>query len=135
MTFKLLRAERERNGYGACSVGGEAKKHRLLDDLAVAEMLHDNPLEKRRRHLAIPDAFRIDDHDGAARADAQAGSLPTLHAPGTEQQTLSLQQRRKKRIQLSTATTWGAIPADADEHVARIGLHHRFVVRHDTIGV
>ena len=47
----------------------------VVDDAAADEVFLDDPLEHRRIALAVPGAFRIDDGDRAAFADAQAVRL------------------------------------------------------------
>ena len=83
--------------------GGEAVKHRFLHHLAIAKVLDDDSLEKRRRDAGVPDAFGIDDHDRPARAYTEAWSFATLHATRTEQQVFSLEQSREERDNLRKA--------------------------------
>ena len=52
-------------------LGDEIFRH----DAAADQVLLDDPLEHRRIALAVPGAFRIDDGDRAALADAQAVRL------------------------------------------------------------
>lgn len=100
-------------------------KHRLLDDMSVAQVLHDDPLEQRGGDSGVPDAFRIHHHDGPAGTDAQAGRLAALHAPRAKQEVFALEQPREQRIQGAPFPVRGAVAASADEHVARIRLHER----------
>jgi len=85
------------------AVHREPKEHRFINDSAISQMFDHDTLEKRRRDPTVPNAFRIDHHDRPARANPETRRLSTLHAPGTEQKPLALQQRRKQAIEL-TAT-------------------------------
>src|SRR5947208_6027993 len=98
----------------------QAKKHGVFDNLAITEVFDDNALEELGRHVAVPDAIRIDHHDRTAGAHTKARRLTTLHATRSEQQSFALQQCRKSRIQLPPTTIRRAEATDADENVTGI---------------
>jgi hypothetical protein len=100
-------------------------KYSFLDDVAVAQMLHDDPFEERGRDAGIPDALRIYDDDRSAVAHAEARGLTAFHAPWPEQETFTLQQRRKQLIQLTPTVIGRTEAADADQYVVRVGIHSR----------
>lgn len=111
-------------------------KDRILDHLAVPEMLDDDAFEERRRDAGIPDRIRVHDDDGARRANPEARSLTPLDPGRAKQQALALQKGRQQRIELTAAPVGRTESAGADEDVARIALHHgplvhsRYLKRH-----
>jgi hypothetical protein len=98
-------------------------KDRLFHHAAVAQVLEDDPLQQGRRDSAIPNAIRVHDDDRTARAHSQTRSLTPLNPVRTKQETLALQERRQQRIKFSPAAVRRAKTADADDHVAGIGIH------------
>ena len=98
-------------------------KNRFFYYASIPQMFDNDPLEKRRRHVAIPDAFRIDDDYRAAGADTEARRLAALHAVRPEQQPLALEQRRQQLIELRSAPVRRTESSHADEHVMRVRFH------------
>jgi len=88
-------------------------------------MLHDDPFQERGGHTGVPHALGVHDDDRAAGADSETGRLAALHAPGPEEKALALEQAREQCVERSSLAIRRAEPADADEHVARVGLHER----------
>ena len=76
---------------------------RFLHHSAVYQMLDDDSLEQRRRDAGIPDTIGIHDDDGPAATHTETWCLPTFHPIGTEQQAVTLKQRRKELVQLASA--------------------------------
>jgi hypothetical protein len=98
-------------------------ENRFFDDPTLFEVFDDDALEELRRHVRVPDALRIHDHDRAASADAEAWDLASLHASGAEEEIFSLEQSWKNCVESSAASLRRAEPARADDHVAGVGLH------------
>ena len=93
--------------------------------MTTDQMLLNNLLDYLRRAPAVPNAFRVHHHNGAATTDTQAGRFGPLHARGTEEQLFAFQQRRQLAVKRTSASLNRAKPARADEHVAAVGLHLR----------
>ena len=107
-------------------------KYCFLDDPAVYEMLDDNSLEQRRSDARVPDSIGIHDDDGSAAAHAKTRGFSTLHAIGSEQETVSLEQSREHLIQLASAMVRRTEAADTDQNVPGVRIHPRESVgRHE----
>src|ERR1700686_769657 len=100
-------------------------KNRLFDRIALLEVLHDDPLQQRRRDLGVPDSFRIDDNNRPIAADAEAGRLAAFDPLRTEEQTLAVQKAGEQRVDLAPTAVGRAEIARAYEHVTRVRLHLR----------
>ena len=98
---------------------------RLVDDSPVPEVLDDNSLQHLRRHVAVPDSFRIHDDNRPAAADAEAWRLAALDAAGAEEQSFTLEEHGKERVECATCAIGRAESARADQHVSRVRLHWR----------
>ena len=81
-------------------------KYGLFDGFSFLEMLHYDALEQLGSDMPIPYTFRIYDNDWASRTNTKTWCLTTFHAGGTEQKSLSLQQRRKERIKRTPPSVW-----------------------------
>jgi hypothetical protein len=104
-------------------------KYGLIHDPSIPQMLHDDALEQRRCHAAIPHTVGIDNYDWSAAANAEAWRLSSLDAAGPEEEALTLKQRRQQLIQLAPAMVRRTESANAYEHMARIRLHGRTKTR------
>ncbi len=84
----------------AKSVLGEAV---FLDDSAIDEMFLNDALEHLRRAGVVPDALRIDDRDGTARADAEAVGLGAEHSrlEANEPKLLEAVFQKRPRLEAS----------------------------------
>ena len=97
--------------------------HGIIDDPPPAEMLGDDPLEQRRTHLAVPHAFRVYHDDRPAPAHAKARCFPALDARRTEQESLTLEQSGKHRVQLAAAPVGRAEATSTHQDVSRVRFH------------
>jgi len=95
----------------------EPVENGLSNRLAALEVLDDDSLEQRGRHLGIPDPFRINDNDRPVAADAEARRFTALDAVRAEEQILALQQAREQRIDLASTAVRRAETARTYEHV------------------
>src|SRR5665647_2589338 len=86
-------------------------------------MLDDDPLEQRRRHPGVPDAFRVDDDDRSACTYTETWRLSALHAARTEEQALALEQACEFRVQHAPFPVRRAVAANAHQDVARERIH------------
>jgi hypothetical protein len=77
---------------GRRGLGPQPKEHRLVDHTSVTQMLDDDPVEERRRDIAVPDAFGIHHNDRTTCADAEAGRLTSLDAVWAEQKPFALEE-------------------------------------------
>jgi hypothetical protein len=66
-------------------------------------MLRDDALEQRGRDPRVPNPIGIHDHDRPATADAETWRLAALDAIGTEEETVTLKQRRQHLVELLPA--------------------------------
>jgi hypothetical protein len=105
--------------------GRQPKEHRLVHDSSVSQMLDDNPLQQRRRHVAVPDPFGVHNHDRSPSAHAKAWRLAALDAPRPEQQSFPLKKGWKQAIQLSAPLIRRTMPAHTHQDVAGICIHQR----------
>ena len=55
-------------------------------------MLNDDPVEERRRDIAVPDAFGIHYDDRTTGTHAEAGRLTSFDAARAEQEAFSLEE-------------------------------------------
>ena len=109
----------------ATTSGRQSKEHRLVHDPSVPQVLNDDPLEQRRRHVAVPNPFRVHDDDGSPSTHTEARRLTALDSPRPEQQSFPLKERREQTIQLTTPLIGRTVPAHTHEDVARICIHQR----------
>ena len=93
-------------------------KNRLFDDVAIAQMLDDDALEKRRRDPGVPDGIRVDDDDRAAPANSQAWRFSPFDPRGPEQEPFALKQCRQHRVQVPATSVRRAEASGADEDMA-----------------
>jgi hypothetical protein len=77
---------------GRRGLGPQPKEHRLVDHTSVTQMLDDDPVEERRRDIAVPDAFGIHHNDRTTCAHAEAGRLTSLDAAWAEQKPFALEE-------------------------------------------
>ena len=102
---------------------GQSKKDSVLDDFPILQMFHDYLLEKLWRDSAVPHAFRIDDNHRTAAAYSEARRFAALHARGSEEEILTLEQRRQLGVERSPSPVRRAEAPRAHEHVTRVRLH------------
>ncbi len=74
-----VRAHQEDRAFQCGPLRLEPVKGGILDDFSVLEVLDHDPLEKLWGNRGIPHAIRIDDHDWAARANAETWRFATLY--------------------------------------------------------
>ena len=103
----------------------QSVEHGLLDDSAVHEMLDDDSLEQRRCDAGIPDSIRVHDDDRPAAADAEARRLAALHAVGSEEKAMALEESWQQPIELTAPAIRRAEAADTYENVSGVRIHSR----------
>jgi hypothetical protein len=104
----------------------QSKEHRLLHDLPIPQVLHDDPppgARGSRPAYHTPSGYTTT--IGPPVQTPRQGVSPRFHAPGPEEKALALEQAREQCVERSSLAIRRAEPADADEHVARVGLHER----------
>ena len=107
-------------------------KDRFLDDPAVYQVLRNDSLQQRRSHTRIPNPIWINDDDRTTTTDPETRCFTALHAIRTEEQAVSLKQRRQHLIELPSAAIRRTEPADTHEDVAGVSVHSwQNVGRHD----
>jgi hypothetical protein len=74
----------------------------FIDDMSLPEVLHDDALQQLRSHASVPHALRVHDDDRPAAAHAEAWRLAALDAVGSEEQSFTLEQHGKERIERTT---------------------------------
>ena len=68
----------------------------VFDYAPLFQMFHDDPLEKRGSHPAIPYPFWIHDNYRTTCANTKARSLAALHSRSAKQQPFPLQKRSEQ---------------------------------------
>jgi hypothetical protein len=102
-----------------------SKEHRVANDIPVAQVFDDDPIEERRRDVAVPNAFGVHDDDRASGADAEAGRFTAFDSMRPEQQAFALEKRGKQAIELLAAPIRRTVSADTHENVPGVWLHQR----------
>ncbi len=67
-------------------------KDRICHNLPITQVFDDDSLEQLGSYPRIPDAFRIDHHDGTSSTNAEAWRFTALDASGSEEEALTLEQ-------------------------------------------